>query len=69
MGLPYVKIFTCLISCRLRVEGLRKCNMVMGDHIVIRRLIINQLVLWILGWGGGGVAMIRVGLTSFVNLE
>ena len=42
--------------------------MVMGDHIVIRRLIINQLVYGFWG-GGGGIAMIRVGLTSFVNLE
>ena len=54
LGLPYVKIFTCLISCRLRVEGLRKCNMVMGDHIVIRRLIINQLVYGFWDGGGGG---------------
>ena len=37
LGLPYAKIFTCLILCRLRVEGLRNCNMVMGDHIVISR--------------------------------
>ena len=43
--------------------------MVMGDHIVIRRLIINQLVYGFGGGGGGGVAMIRVGLTSFFNLE
>ena len=51
LRLTCVTTSTCLLRCGLRLEGLRGCDMVMGEYCDQSMI---HLAACIMGWRGGG---------------